>query len=168
MVIHLLLLLSHVVIVVNLCCVGGLMEDRCISNKQQPALQYTLQNNKLYHIPGCQISNVPSFFSGCFCLRVLINSTIATTIISSASIQPITTAATRPAVELPWVGCVDEWGEPVLQPSLPSENMDVYCTYRQRLHNLGFYTIICNTFKFNVCLFACIWFVCLFLFYIIN
>ena len=31
--IHLLLLLSHVVIVVNLCCVEGLMEDRCISNK---------------------------------------------------------------------------------------------------------------------------------------
>ena len=30
---HLLLLLSHVVIVVNLCCVEGLMEDRCISNK---------------------------------------------------------------------------------------------------------------------------------------
>ena len=29
---HLLLLLSHVVIVVNLCCVEGLMEDRCISN----------------------------------------------------------------------------------------------------------------------------------------
>jgi len=30
---HLLLLLSHVVIVVNLCCVEGLMEDICISNK---------------------------------------------------------------------------------------------------------------------------------------
>jgi len=30
---HLLLLLSHVVIVVNLCCVEGLMEDKCISNK---------------------------------------------------------------------------------------------------------------------------------------
>ena len=28
-----LLLLSHVVIVVYLCCVEGLMEDRCISNK---------------------------------------------------------------------------------------------------------------------------------------
>ena len=31
---HLLLLLSYVVIVVNLCCVEGFMEDRCISNKQ--------------------------------------------------------------------------------------------------------------------------------------
>ena len=30
---HLLLWLSHVVIVVNLCCAEGLMEDRCISNK---------------------------------------------------------------------------------------------------------------------------------------
>ena len=30
---NLLLLLSYVVIVVNLCCVEGLMEDRCISNK---------------------------------------------------------------------------------------------------------------------------------------
>ena len=30
---HLLLLLNHVVIVVNLCCVEGLMEDRCIFNK---------------------------------------------------------------------------------------------------------------------------------------
>jgi len=30
---HLLLLLSHVVIVVKPCCVKGLMEDRCISNK---------------------------------------------------------------------------------------------------------------------------------------
>ena len=30
---HLLLLLTHVVIVVNLCCVEGLMEDRCTSNK---------------------------------------------------------------------------------------------------------------------------------------
>jgi len=30
---HLLLLLSHVVIVVKLCCVEGLMKDRCISNK---------------------------------------------------------------------------------------------------------------------------------------
>jgi len=30
---HLLLLLSHVVIVVNQCCVEGLMEDKCISNK---------------------------------------------------------------------------------------------------------------------------------------
>ena len=30
---HLLLLLNHVVIVVNLCCVVGPMEDRCISNK---------------------------------------------------------------------------------------------------------------------------------------
>jgi len=29
----LLLLLNHVVIVVNLCWVEGLMEDRCISNK---------------------------------------------------------------------------------------------------------------------------------------
>ena len=31
--IHLLLLLNHVVIVVKLCCVEGLMEDRCTSNK---------------------------------------------------------------------------------------------------------------------------------------
>ena len=31
---HLLLLLNHVVIVVKLCSVEGLMEDRCISNKQ--------------------------------------------------------------------------------------------------------------------------------------
>ena len=30
---HLLLLLNHAVIAVNLCCVEGLMEDRCISNK---------------------------------------------------------------------------------------------------------------------------------------
>ena len=30
---HLLLLLNHVVIVVKLCCVDGLMEDRCTSNK---------------------------------------------------------------------------------------------------------------------------------------
>ena len=30
---HLLLLLSHVVIVVKLCCVEGLMEDICISSK---------------------------------------------------------------------------------------------------------------------------------------
>jgi len=30
---HLLLLLNHVVIVVKLCCVEGLMEDRCICNK---------------------------------------------------------------------------------------------------------------------------------------
>ena len=30
---HLLLLLSHVVIVVKPCCVEGLMEYRCISNK---------------------------------------------------------------------------------------------------------------------------------------
>ena len=30
---HLLLLLNHVVIIVKLCCVEGLMEDRCISNK---------------------------------------------------------------------------------------------------------------------------------------
>ena len=30
---HLLLLLNHVIIVVKLCCVEGLMEDRCISNK---------------------------------------------------------------------------------------------------------------------------------------
>ena len=30
---HLLLLLNHVVIVVKLCCVVGLMEDRCTSNK---------------------------------------------------------------------------------------------------------------------------------------
>ena len=30
---HLLVLLNHVVIVVNICCVEGLMEDRCISNK---------------------------------------------------------------------------------------------------------------------------------------
>jgi len=30
---HLLLLLTHVVIVVNLCCVEGLIEDRCTSNK---------------------------------------------------------------------------------------------------------------------------------------
>jgi len=30
---HLLLWLNHVVIVVNLCCVEGLMEDRSISNK---------------------------------------------------------------------------------------------------------------------------------------
>ena len=29
---HLILSLNHVVIVVNLCCVKGLMEDRCISN----------------------------------------------------------------------------------------------------------------------------------------
>jgi len=29
---HLLLLLNHVVIVVKLCCVEGLMEDRCTSN----------------------------------------------------------------------------------------------------------------------------------------
>ena len=30
---HLLLLLNHVVIVVKLCCVEGLIEDRCTSNK---------------------------------------------------------------------------------------------------------------------------------------
>jgi len=30
---HLLLLLNHVVIVVKLCCVEGLMEDICTSNK---------------------------------------------------------------------------------------------------------------------------------------
>jgi len=30
---HLLLLLNHVVIVVNLCCVEGLMEDKYASNK---------------------------------------------------------------------------------------------------------------------------------------
>jgi len=30
---HSLLLLNHVVIVVKLCCVEGLIEDRCISNK---------------------------------------------------------------------------------------------------------------------------------------
>ena len=30
---HLLLLLNHVVIVVKLCCVEGLMEDRCTFNK---------------------------------------------------------------------------------------------------------------------------------------
>ena len=30
---HLLLLLNHVVIVVKLCCVEGIMEDRCTSNK---------------------------------------------------------------------------------------------------------------------------------------
>jgi len=29
---HLLLLLNHVVIVVKLCCIEGLMEDRCSSN----------------------------------------------------------------------------------------------------------------------------------------
>ena len=32
------LLLNHVVIVVNLCCVEGLMEDRCISNKHSSFL----------------------------------------------------------------------------------------------------------------------------------
>jgi len=31
---HLLLLLNHAAIVVKLRCVEGLMEDRCISNKQ--------------------------------------------------------------------------------------------------------------------------------------
>jgi len=30
---HLLLLLNHIVIVVKLCCVEGLMEDRCTFNK---------------------------------------------------------------------------------------------------------------------------------------
>ena len=30
---HVLLLLNHVVIVVKLCCVEGLMEDRCKFNK---------------------------------------------------------------------------------------------------------------------------------------
>jgi len=30
---HLSLLLRHVVIVVNLCCVEGRMEDICVSNK---------------------------------------------------------------------------------------------------------------------------------------
>ena len=30
---HLLLLLNHVAIVVKLCCVEGLMEDRCTFNK---------------------------------------------------------------------------------------------------------------------------------------
>jgi len=41
------MLLNHVVIVVKLCCVEGLMEDRCISNEHSSFLLYYLFSNYL-------------------------------------------------------------------------------------------------------------------------